>query len=73
MAATRGVELGTQRSIGEYVSKLQKEKPRWNIIQAFSIASALHTNFYEDHMPPDHVRADAEVLKELVGKSKSLL
>ena len=73
IAANRGVEIGTHRSIGEYVSKLAKEKPSWYLIQAFSIASALHTNFYENHMPHDHVKADAEIVKDLVGKSKSLL
>ena len=73
IAAKRGVELGTHRSIGEYVSKLAKENPRWYLIQGFSISSALHTNFYEDHMPPDHVKADAEVVKDFVGKLKSLL
>ena len=71
LAAKRGNELGTHRSIGEYVSKLAKEKPSWYLIQAFSIASALHTNFYENHMPPDHVKADAEIVKDLVGKLKA--
>ncbi len=73
IAAKRNVELGTHRSIGEYVSKLAKEKPSWYLIQAFSIASALHTNFYEDHMPADHVKADTEVVKDLAGKLKTLL
>jgi hypothetical protein len=37
------------------------------------VASALHTNFYEDNMPPDHVLANAEVIMEFVARLKSLL
>ncbi len=73
VAAKRGTELGTHRSVGNFVSKLAREKPDWNLIQAFSVASALHTNFYEDHMPPDHVLSNAEIVKEFVAKLKSLL
>lgn len=73
VASKRGVELGTHRSIWEYVLRLAKEHPDWNLIQAFSVASALHTNFYEDHMPADIVKASAEEIKELVRKLKSVL
>jgi hypothetical protein len=73
VAAKRGRELGTHRSIGEFVSKLAKEKPEWDLIEEFSVASALQTNFYEDHMPSDHVVKNAETVKEFVAKVKSLL
>ena len=73
VAAKRGVELGTHRSIGEYVSKLSKEQPSSNLIQGFSVASALHTNFYENHMPANHVKANAEFVEEFDKKLTSRL
>lgn len=73
VAAKSDLQLGTHRSIAEYVSRLSKEHPNWYLVQAFSVASALHTNFYENHMPPDHVRTDANVVREFVGNLKTLI
>ena len=52
VAAKRGVELGTHRRLGEFISKLQKEHPDWDLVPAFGLGNALHTNFYEDWLPP---------------------
>lgn len=73
VAAKRGKELGTHRSIGEFVTKLHKEHPDWNLIDSFSIASSLHVNFYEDHMPPEHVLRGEKIVKEFVKQLKTLL
>jgi hypothetical protein len=73
VAAKRGKELGTHRSIGEFVTKLHREHPDWNLIDSFSIASSLHVNFYEDHMPREHVLRGEKIVKEFVKQLKTLL
>jgi HEPN domain-containing protein len=73
VAAKRGKDLGTHRSIGEFVTKLHKEHPDWNLIDSFNYASSLHVNFYEDHMPPEDVKRGESVVKEFVKRLKTLL
>lgn len=73
VAAKRGKELGTHRSIGEFVTKLHKEHPDWNLIESFNYASNLHVNFYEDYMPPEHVLIGEKIVKEFVKRIKTLL
>lgn len=73
VAAKRGKALGTHRSIGEFVTKLHKEHPDWNLMDSFSIASNLHVNFYEDYMPPEHVLRGEKIVKEFVKRLRTLL
>jgi len=73
VAAKRGKQLGTHRSIGEFVTKLHKEHPDWNLIDSFNIASNLHVNFYEDYLPPEHVLRSEKVVKEFVKRLRTLL
>ena len=73
VAAKRGVELGTHRSLGEFVSRLSREHPRWNLIDSFNYAQSLHQNFYEDWLPADHVERGAEVVRDFVEKLRGLL
>ena len=73
VAAKRGSRLGTHRSLGEFIVKLQKEHPEWELIDAFSIANNLHMNFYEDWMPAEIVEKNAQTVKEFVEKLKGLL
>lgn len=73
VAAKRGKQLGTHRSVGEFVTKLHKEHPDWNLIDSFHIANSLHMNFYEDHLPPEHVIRGEKVVKEFVKRLKTLL
>ncbi len=63
VAVKRGIELGTHRSLGEFVSKLQKEHPDWDLVPAFGLGNALHANFYEDWLPADHVEIYAKVVR----------
>lgn len=72
VAARSGLELGTHRSLGDFVVKLHREHPDWNLMGAFREANALHTNFYEDWLPPEIVRDGANVVKDLVTKLKRL-
>jgi hypothetical protein len=73
VAAKRGKELGTHRSIGEFVTKLHKEHPDWNLIDSFNYANSLHVNFYEDHLPPEHVLRGEKIVKDFVKRLKTLL
>lgn len=73
VAAKGGIELGTHRDISRFISQLAKENPSWNLTQPFMIASALHTNFYEDHLEPNQVKVGSEIVKDMIAKLKSLL
>lgn len=73
VAARRGIELGTHRSLGEFVSRLQREHRDWELVPAFGLGNALHTNFYEDWMPPDHVEIYADVVRNFVEDLRTLL
>jgi len=66
IAESRGHTLGTHRSIAQYVLTLDKEKPDLRLHDAFAHADKLHTNFYEDHLPPEDVMKSAEVLKKAI-------
>lgn len=73
VAAKRGISLGTHRSLGNFIIKLDKEYPRLSLINDFSIANNLHINFYEDWMPPEIVEKNAEVARSFVRKMERLL
>jgi len=73
VAAKRDKQLGTHRSIGEFVTTLHKEHPDWNLIDSFNFANSLHVNFYEDHLPLEHVLRGEKIVKEFVKRLKSLL
>jgi hypothetical protein len=73
VAAKRGMALGSHRSLGEYIERLQREHPSWNLARLFNAANSLHMNFYEDWLPPEIVRDGARAVTELVQKLKTLL
>ena len=68
IAARRGLELGTHRSISEFISMLDVEHPELNLWTLYTKANNLHMNFYEDHVPPEKVKEDSEAVKELIEK-----
>jgi len=72
VAAKRGVRLGTHRSLGDFVEKLDKENPRLDLMDAFLQANALHTNFYEDWLPPYAVERGSKAVREMVEKLNRL-
>jgi len=73
VAAKRGVQLGTHRSLGDFLVKLHKEHPELGLMGAFRDANALHTNFYEDWLPPELVLDGARATKEFVEKLRRLI
>ncbi len=66
IAAAHGEKLGTHRSIAQYLLQLDKEHPELRLHDAFAHADKLHTNFYEDHLPPEDVARSAEVIKKAI-------
>jgi len=68
IAAKRGLELGTHRSISEFMSLLDSENPQQNLWVLYTRANNLHMNFYEDHVPPERVREDSRAVQELIEK-----
>ncbi len=73
VAAKRSKMLGTHRSLGEFISELHREHPAWGLLRNFNAANSLHTNFYEDWLPPDVVLDGADAVRDLVSKLKPLL
>ena len=73
VASKRRVKPGTHKSIAQYVSNLHNEHPELRLIDAFKHAESLHINFYEDHLPDDHVMISANVIKQTIDKLKNLL
>ena len=51
IAAKRGIRLGTQKSLAQFMEKLQAEHPELHLARGFDAAQVLHINFYEDHLP----------------------
>ena len=58
--------METHRSIAEFLSKLHKGHPEWNLMNAFAHAEKLHVNFYEDHLPEDHIDESKKAVKDAI-------
>ncbi len=68
VAASKGVELSSHREIWGFVNRLRDELNEPELNRLFSIASALHQNFYEDWLPPGTVADNGEAVKEFVSR-----
>ena len=73
VAAKKGKSLGTHRSLGEFLSELDEQKPEWALLRDFNAANSLHMNFYEDWLPPKVVLDGANAVRDMVQKLKTLL
>lgn len=72
IAARRGLQLGSHRSIAEFIFKLSHEHPELNLSPLYSMANNLHMNFYEDNMPPAMVKEYASAVEELIEKLQQI-
>jgi len=72
-AAKRGIEIKSHRELYKFVAKLKTELGDPELLRLFSLAGALHQNFYENWLPPATVVDHAEAVKELVAKLKRAL
>ena len=68
VAAKRGIEIKSHGELYKFVANLGTELEDPELIRLFSLAGALHQNFYEDWLPPETVVDHAEAVKELVAK-----
>ena len=73
VAAKRGVELRGHRDLWVFMDRLADELHDPDIVKLFSIANALHQNFYEDWMPLGAVKRDAEAVRQLNEKLEKLV
>ena len=73
VAAKRGIELRSHSDLWGFVDKLADELKDPDVVRLFSVANALHQNFYEDSMPLSAVKKDAEAVTQLNGKLERLL
>ncbi len=72
VAATKGVELGTHASLWAFVEELDRQNPALGLIEKFSYAGNLHTNFYENWLSSGYIVRGMVVVKDFVGKMKQL-
>ncbi|MDI6886842.1 MAG: PaREP1 family protein, partial [archaeon] len=73
VAAKRGIEIKSHGELHKFVAKLGTELEDPELVRWFSLASALHQNFYENWLPPETVVDHGEAVKELVAKLKKTL
>ena len=73
VAASRGIMLGTHRSLWEFIHRMSRERPELDLINGFRAAESLHVNFYEDHLPEEVVKLTAEQVKMFIENIKKLL
>lgn len=73
LAAKRGVELRGHRDLWEFVDEMADEFDDPDIVKLFSIANALHQNFYEAWMPLGAVKKGAEAVRQLTEKLEKLV
>lgn len=73
VAAKRGVELGTHASLWAYVDELDWQNPDLGLIEKFSYAGNLHTNFYENWLSKGYVVRGMDIVKDFVENMKRLL
>jgi len=68
LATSRGVSLDTHRSIAEFISKLDKDYPKWKLREVFRHTESLHVNFSEDHLPEDYVLGSKKIIEDTIKK-----
>ena len=67
-AARRGTSLRTHVDVWNFILRLNREHPGKEIFMLFTVADHLHSNFYEDELPPEAVAESLPKLKELNAK-----
>jgi len=72
-AAKKGLKVRTHADLWQIVIALDKQRPRLGLHEEFLTASYLHTNFYEDELLPESVRAAGDVVRRFIGKMERLL
>ena len=72
LAERKGWRHNGHRELYLVVNRLAQETNDSEISVLFSVASALHSNFYENWMPREMVEADLAQVREFVEKLEGL-
>lgn len=72
VAATRRWRHSSHRDLREVISRLYQESGDAELPRLFSVAEALHANFYENYIAAEVVKAHAEDARRLVEKLQAL-
>lgn len=73
VAASRGVRLANHRSLRYFATTLAKELGDRSLIEGFSHADRLHSNFYEVELELADVAAVVEPIRNTVAKLFALI
>ena len=73
VAAKRGVSIRSHGQLYRFVAKLTDEMTDPDLATLFSVAAALHQNFYENWLPSEIVVHHGEAVKQLVDKLDALM
>ena len=71
-AQRRGWPHNSHRLLYQAVNRLAQETGDGELRVLFSVASALHSNFYENWMPKEMVAADLAQVREFLNKLDEL-
>jgi hypothetical protein len=69
--AKRGIKITSHRELYKFVATLSTELGEPELTRLFSIAGALHQNFYENWLPSETVVDHAKAVKEFITKLKT--
>ncbi len=72
-AADKGIRTRTHNDLWQVVIDLDKRHPSLALLRDFNQAGYLHSNFYEDELRSEAVRAAGKGVREFVGKIERLL
>ena len=72
IAERRGWDHARHRALYQVANRLAQETDDQEIRTLFDVANALHSNFYENWMPPEFVANGLERVSELLGKLERL-
>lgn len=68
VAAKRGVEIKSHGELYGFVATLKEELDEPGLSRLFSLAAALHQNFYENWLPAETVKDHAEAVRRLLER-----
>jgi len=72
IATRRAVDIRSHGEMYRFITTLSKETEDSELLRYFSLAGALHQNFYENWLMPDMVVDYSKAVKSLVEKLKRL-
>jgi hypothetical protein len=72
-AEKKGRHLKGHADLFEFVEELEEKHPKLGLYHLFLDANHLHSNFYEDDLPPKAVNELAKSVKAYIKKLKDLM